>query len=62
MLVYEMLTGQSPFSGSDEDKLFWSICNEQPYFPKFLGREAKHILLLVRPKSVTVKSVVSLYL
>ena len=48
VLLYEMLIGQSPFNGCDEDELFWSICNEQPYFPRFLSREAKHILQLVR--------------
>lgn len=47
VLLYEMLIGQSPFSGCDEDELFSSICHEQPYFPRFLGKEAKHILHLV---------------
>ena len=48
VLLYEMLIGQSPFNGCDEDELFWSICNEQAYFPRFLSKEAKQILLLVR--------------
>ena len=48
VLLYEMMIGQSPFNGCDEDELFWSICNEQPYFPRFLSREAKHVLQLVR--------------
>ena len=47
VLLYEMMIGQSPFNGCDEDELFWSICNEQPYFPRFLSREAKHVLQLV---------------
>ena len=47
VLLYEMLIGQSPFNGCDEDELFWSICNEQAYFPRFLSKEAKAILLLV---------------
>ena len=47
VLLYEMLIGQSPFNGCDEDELFWSICNEQAYFPRFLSKEAKQILLLV---------------
>eukprot|EP00095_Tigriopus_kingsejongensis_P005455 maker-scaffold224_size251237-snap-gene-1.54 protein:Tk05455 transcript:maker-scaffold224_size251237-snap-gene-1.54-mRNA-1 annotation:"hypothetical protein DAPPUDRAFT_309380" len=50
VLLYEMLIGQSPFNGCDEDELFWSICNEQPYFPRFLSREAKHILQLLLEK------------
>lgn len=44
ILLYEMLVGQSPFSGCDEDELFWSICNEQPHYPRFLSTEAKAIL------------------
>ena len=47
VLLYEMMIGQSPFNGCDEDELFWSICNEQPYYPRFLSREAKHVLQLV---------------
>ena len=42
-----MMIGQSPFNGCDEDELFWSVCNEQPYYPRFLSREAKHVLQLV---------------
>ena len=45
--MYEMLIGQSPFNGCDEDELFWSICNEQPYYPKFITREAIQILMKV---------------
>ena len=51
VLLYEMLIGQSPFNGCDEDELFWSICNEQAYFPRFLSKEAKQLLLLVRQQA-----------
>jgi novel protein kinase C delta type len=44
VLLYEMLVGQSPFSGADEDELFWSICNEPVHFPRFLSKEAKAVL------------------
>nr|XP_022918349.1 protein kinase 4 isoform X2 [Onthophagus taurus] len=44
VLLYEMLIGQSPFSGCDEDELFWSICNEKPVLPRFLSTEANSIL------------------
>ena len=47
VLLYEMLLGQSPFNGCDEDELFWSICNESAFFPKFLTKESKHIIQLV---------------
>ncbi|KAM7349278.1 protein kinase C delta [Cochliomyia hominivorax] len=44
VLLYEMLIGQSPFSGCDEDELFWSICNELPWFPVYISAEATSIL------------------
>lgn len=47
VLLYEMLLGQSPFSGSDEDELFWSICNEKPVIPRFLSAEAGSVLIQV---------------
>ncbi|XP_019772738.2 uncharacterized protein LOC109546270 isoform X2 [Dendroctonus ponderosae] len=45
VLLYEMLLGQSPFSGGDEDELFWSICNEKPVIPRFLSAEAGSVLI-----------------
>uniref|UniRef100_A0A8D8Y8J7 Protein kinase C n=1 Tax=Cacopsylla melanoneura TaxID=428564 RepID=A0A8D8Y8J7_9HEMI len=53
ILLYEMHVGQSPFSGCDEDELFWSICNERPRFPQFLSVEAKNILVLLLDKDTT---------
>ncbi|XP_068897768.1 putative protein kinase C delta type homolog isoform X3 [Tenebrio molitor] len=50
VLLYEMLIGQSPFSGCDEDELFWSICNEKPVIPRFLTAEASAVLLLFLEK------------
>ena len=44
VLLYEMLVGQSPFSGCDEDELFWSICNEIPWFPAYVTQEATSLL------------------
>lgn len=55
VLMYEMLVGQSPFSGADEDELFWSICNEQVHFPRFLSREAKRLLDLVSSIQITLQ-------
>ena len=45
-----MVVGQSPFNGCDEDELFWSICNEQAYYPRFLAKETKGILVLLLEK------------
>lgn len=47
VLLYEMVVGQSPFNGCDEDELFWCICNEQAYYPRFIAKETKAILMLV---------------
>lgn len=44
MLLYEMLIGQSPFSGCDEDELFWSICNEIPWYPFYISKDAVNLL------------------
>ncbi|KAF5303464.1 hypothetical protein FQA39_LY09927 [Lamprigera yunnana] len=53
VLLYEMLIGQSPFSGCDEDELFWSICNEKPLIPRFLSTEANSIILLLLEKDAS---------
>ncbi|KAH0549776.1 hypothetical protein KQX54_013898 [Cotesia glomerata] len=45
-----MLTAQSPFSGCDEDELFWSICNERPSIPKYLSQDSIDILLCLLEK------------
>ncbi len=45
-----MVVGQSPFNGCDEDELFWCICNEQAYYPRFLAKETKAILVLLLEK------------
>ncbi|XP_071444925.1 putative protein kinase C delta type homolog [Hetaerina americana] len=55
VLLYEMLTGQSPFSGPDEDELSAAICHQQPIFPRYLTREAKDILILLLEKDPTVR-------
>lgn len=55
MLLYEMLIGQSPFSGCDEDELFWSICNEIPWYPQYLSKEALKILQSLLEKDVTIR-------
>ncbi|XP_058798590.1 titin-like [Phymastichus coffea] len=50
VLLYEMLTGQSPFSGCDEDELFWSICNERPFIPRYLGQSSTDMLVCLLEK------------
>ncbi|KAL1116873.1 hypothetical protein AAG570_005342, partial [Ranatra chinensis] len=53
ILLYEMLVGQSPFSGCDEDDLFWCICNKRPHIPRYLSSQAKGILLSLLEKDWT---------
>nr|XP_057924750.1 protein kinase C delta type-like [Doryrhamphus excisus]XP_057924759.1 protein kinase C delta type-like [Doryrhamphus excisus] len=44
VLVYEMLIGQSPFQGDDEDELFESIRSDTPHYPRWITKEAKKLL------------------
>ena len=48
VLLYEMMIGQSPFHGDDEDDLFHSICHDQPHYPRWIAKEASQCLSLVR--------------
>ncbi|XP_065179775.1 protein kinase C delta type-like isoform X2 [Sycon ciliatum] len=50
VLCYEMLLGQSPFSGEDEDDLFDSIQHDDVVYPKWLPKQASAFIsrLLVR--------------
>lgn len=48
VLLYEMLIGQSPFHGQDEEELFHSIRMDNPFYPRWLEREAKDLLVKVR--------------
>ncbi|XP_023609363.1 protein kinase C theta type [Myotis lucifugus] len=45
VLLYEMLIGQSPFHGQDEEELFHSIRMDNPFYPRWLEREAKDLLV-----------------
>lgn len=47
VLVYEMLIGQSPFQGDDEDELFESIRTDTPHYPRWITKESKSLLELV---------------
>uniref|UniRef100_A0A668A640 Protein kinase C n=1 Tax=Myripristis murdjan TaxID=586833 RepID=A0A668A640_9TELE len=44
VLLYEMLIGQSPFHGDDEDELFESIRMDTPHYPRWITKEAKDLL------------------
>uniref|UniRef100_A0A3B4EVZ4 protein kinase C n=1 Tax=Pundamilia nyererei TaxID=303518 RepID=A0A3B4EVZ4_9CICH len=44
VLVYEMLVGESPFPGDDEEEVFDSIVNDEVRYPRFLTTEAIGIM------------------
>jgi serine/threonine protein kinase len=48
VLIYEMLVGESPFPGDDEEEVFDSIVNDEVKYPKFLSVEAITIMKRVR--------------
>ena len=50
VLLYEMMVGQPPFDGDDEDELFAAITNNPVTYPKSLSKEAKDICKGVRIK------------
>ena len=47
VLLYEMLIGQSPFHGDDEDDLFHSIRNDTPHYPHWVKQDAAACISLV---------------
>lgn len=44
VLIFEMLVGESPFPGDDEEEVFDSIVNEEVRYPRFLSLESIAIM------------------
>ncbi|KAF6035949.1 hypothetical protein EB796_005740 [Bugula neritina] len=44
VLIFEMLVGESPFPGEDEEEVFDSIVNEEVRYPRFLSTESIAIM------------------
>uniref|UniRef100_A0A7N6A223 protein kinase C n=1 Tax=Anabas testudineus TaxID=64144 RepID=A0A7N6A223_ANATE len=44
VLIFEMLVGESPFPGDDEEEVFDSIVNDEVRYPQFLSTEAISIM------------------
>ncbi|XP_033938838.1 protein kinase C, delta b isoform X1 [Pseudochaenichthys georgianus] len=53
VLVYEMLIGQSPFQGDDEDELFDSIRSDTPHYPRWITKETKSLIELLFERDST---------
>ena len=52
VLMYEMLLGQSPFRGDDEDEIFDAILEDEPLYPITMPRDAVSILQKVSERSI----------
>jgi serine/threonine protein kinase len=44
VLIYEMLLGQSPFKGDDEDEIFEAILEDEILYPINMSRDSVSIL------------------
>ena len=44
VLIYEMLLGQSPFRGDDEDEIFDAILEDEILYPINMSRDSVSIL------------------
>ena len=51
VLIFEMLVGESPFPGDDEEEVFDSIVNDEVRYPRFLSLEA--IAIMRRVSTIT---------
>ena len=48
VLIFEMLVGESPFPGDDEEEVFDSIVNDEVRYPRFLSIESVAIMTKAR--------------
>ena len=53
VLIFEMLVGESPFPGDDEEEVFDSIVNDEVRYPRFLSLESIAIMRRVSVKFET---------
>ena len=51
VLIFEMLVGESPFPGDDEEEVFDSIVNDEVRYPRFLSLESIAIMRRVSHNS-----------
>ncbi|GAA5901875.1 hypothetical protein JCM6882_008697 [Rhodosporidiobolus microsporus] len=53
VLIYEMLLGQSPFRGDDEDEIFDAILEDEPLYPIHMPRDSVSLLQKLLTKDPT---------
>ncbi|GAA5972963.1 hypothetical protein JCM21900_004308 [Sporobolomyces salmonicolor] len=53
VLIYEMLLGQSPFRGDDEDEIFDAILEDEPLYPIHMPKDSVSILQKLLTKDPT---------
>lgn len=61
MLTYEMLLGQSPFRGDDEDEIFDAILEDEPLYPITMPRDAVSILQKVQEQFINLEHELTLH-
>ena len=52
ILLYEMLIGQSPFQGDNEDELYRSILNDSPFYPRYVQQPAVSAITQVNSRTI----------
>ncbi|CAB3987975.1 kinase C delta type-like isoform X1 [Paramuricea clavata] len=52
VLLYEMLIGQSPFAGEDEEDLFDSICRDKVHYPKWVSQSAVSCMVQLLERNI----------
>lgn len=62
VLTYEMLLGQSPFRGDDEDEIFDAILEDEPLYPITMPRDAVSILQKVEHSHALLSMVADIFL
>ncbi|KAJ8341478.1 hypothetical protein SKAU_G00337690 [Synaphobranchus kaupii] len=50
VVIFEMLTGESPFYGADRDELCMSVCMDIPQYPNWINQESNDLLVKLLEK------------
>ena len=61
VLIFEMLVGESPFPGDDEEEVFDSIVNDEVRYPRFLSLESIAIMRRVSKNFISKYQISSIF-